>query len=261
MFREHCNLHKTSLNIFAVGFWSNLVKSASEVGHWAANNSGSILKAAQLFAEIAGVAAIEHELLAEDDNLLVAIHDHVKKAENAMITCANANFPAPQTLPGSSSMISGPYDLPGLWPEPPVASEPKPQPSVTTDIGKFLALNKLPNVLGKGDIIVNVGETIASRIFVPAPAQSSEDSLTSVELSGVSTKDGTKITGGHVYYQIPLDNARYQAAWHSLLRLWFQTLQKTLEDWKDEKKSLRVKPRQSIIAVGDAYNSTTISVE
>ena len=248
-----------------MGFWGSLVSSAVDVGHWVANNSGSIAQAAGVVAKVAGLVLTEEDI-AQDDNILATLAHSVERASSALSVFVKEEFPAPNASSESSAdpRLSGPFDLSALWPEPTSTDSAKIPPVISADVNKFLALNRLPNSLGKLSNATDIGASIAQQIFSNNRAkvltQKNGEDLISIPIN-VEQKGGLKITGGHVYYRIPIGNPG-DTAWHSQTRLWLQTPKKVAEEIEAERKELFVRPVNNGTGSlkGTSHNTVTISV-
>ena len=244
-----------------MGFWDTLLHGAAEVSHWVANNSGSILKATQTIAKVAGVLVSDEELLADDDNVLGRLYEYLDKAEKAMLTVAKKAVPFPNVGDPLKTVASGPFVLHAFWPSPPSASSPKVPLAESVNVNKFLALNKLPTSLGSGQNSTDIGEALAGQIFSGTAATTLVDTAFKTVNLNFKASDGTLVTGGHVYYEVPLGNPGTHSGWHSLIYLYFVQPYASLEALKEEKRMLSIKPRETNIAPDQPYNSTTVSVQ
>ena len=119
---------------------------------------------------------------------------------------------------------SGPYDLVGLWPNPPAPSSqmPKVPPSVSSDIAKFLSVNKLQTTVGKGKDTIDVGEAIAQQIFAPVGENTikNDEKYLKKTFEVKDEKTGYNLKGGHMFYKVPLGKNGVEEGLHSYLRAW-----------------------------------------
>ena len=227
-----------------MGFWSSLVDTAANVGDWVANNAGSIASAASTIAKVGGLV-LAAEDITQDDNILASLAEHIDRASGALAKLVKTEFPAPVVTSDSGApQVGGPFDLPALWPEPTSAASAQVPPVISGDVNKFLALKRIPNSLGTNANATDVGQVVAQQIF------SSDSEKTVAHIQNINVKSipvdvetagGLKITGGHVFYEVPVGNSG-DTAWHSHLRLWVQTPQSLAEEVQADRKALFVRP-------------------
>ena len=117
---------------------------------------------------------------------------------------------------------SGPYDLVGLWPEPPSGQTPTVPPSFGSDIAKFLRANQLPTTVGKGKDTTDVGEAIAQQIFGPVGENTikNDEKYLKKTFEVKDEETGYNLKGGHIFYKVPLGKNGVEEGWHSYLRAW-----------------------------------------
>jgi hypothetical protein len=244
-----------------MGFWSTLVHTAAQVTHWVSNNAGSIASAASTIAQIAGVA--DDENAAEDDNPLVTMINNVDKAEGQLNSIATTVFPQPVVPSGYSLQV---VDMPALWPTPGTSKgDANIPPEISTDITRLLAINGIPVTNGKSegnDQQIDIGQTIANQLFVPPNDKCKVgDNIYYNSASFLEKVPSPTISGGMVYYQIPLGNPGTHAAWHSHIRLYYLHSVPSDKVLQDERRALSIKPFPSKIPADQAYSSATLSVQ
>ncbi|KAI1265886.1 hypothetical protein F5Y18DRAFT_30527 [Xylariaceae sp. FL1019] len=252
-----------------MGFWSSLVNGAAQVGGFLVNNAGSIATVAGTIAKVAALVVLEDDHLfeADDDsehNILPKLHYNIQKAQKVMAKEASERFKAPSDgddNASTSSTTTGPFDLPAIWPSPPVIATGgavRIPPSMSADINRFLVLNKIPTVVSG----VDVGQSIAEQMFsgferhfvVHDPSQLSGAPITVTQPGGIS------ITGGHIYYKIPLGNPGGNNTWHSSLRLFCKVPDSEMKSIREERKKNSIPVIKSTVKPNEPFNQTTISV-
>lgn len=235
-----------------------------EAANWVSNNAGSIATAAQVIASIAAAGGDEDEFLADESgNVLPGMVVALDKNQGTMLQLAVKNIPIPE--PAQGKLLGGPYDLPGLWPAPGVklsgaTSALKPAPEIGIDVNKFLTLSRIPNVAGTGKDAMDIGEAIATYMFANADQKIQDNKYNTLPFS-VSLPDGNLVSGGHVYYEIPLGNPGSHNAWHSHVRLYTVMAPSARKEWKEEQKSLAARLKDDPPPPGQNYTTTTISAQ
>ena len=196
----------------------------------------------------------EDDLFAEsgDDNALPILHGHLETAATKLKAFAVDKFQAPPLPPFVKSgdfLRKGPIDLEGFWPLPPSKNTPKIPPAVSVDINRFLGLNRFPHTLGSDGNAVDVGEEIAKLMFAEVVPEIDSDKEPPHVPFTLETGDGTVISGGHVYYRIPVGNSDQHNGWHSHLRLWMIMPVKTQTELDNKKQRLAIQPRVELMRV------------
>ncbi|KAH7166433.1 hypothetical protein EDB81DRAFT_918870 [Dactylonectria macrodidyma] len=241
-----------------MGFWSSLVSSAAQVAHFVSNNAGSFKAAARVIANIAGVPVITEEELAEDGgNILPSLKSSLDKAEDTLLAAATAYFPQPTATAGRTLKT---IDLPALWPTPTSTQNTKVIPEIVMDINRFLAIERFPVTGGKDG--QDIGQQVANHLFnPPANMATALDSDLLYNPVNVSIGKNSSITGGMVFYRIPLGNPGSYKAWHSHLRLYYLSSAEDRATIREENLALVIKQSSISTKPSGSYNSATLSVQ
>jgi hypothetical protein len=266
-----------------MGFWGSVVNAAANVGHWVANNTGTILTAAKAIAKVALQAAAEDEkhkyIISEDSfadtggNILPKLAVYVQGAEDAMKEQAINRIPAPplNAVTGGNGSdadlqdvvsLAGPFDLAGLWPAPANANivgdtSTKSPPNVTADLDKFFMLNGIPVVLGQKPL--DVGDSASNQIFNPDAAEAIEGTDMKITRFAVTTdKKDVLIQGGMVFYPVPVGPGDRQA-WHSHIRAWLLTKKSAKDELVEALRATSIASVATEPPPHISYNSTTIT--
>lgn len=200
----------------------------------------------------------EEDFAAEGDNGLPRLMSAIGQAEDMLRDTAIAIFRHP-TL--ASGMTVKTVDLGALWPTPGSADALKVIPEIAMDINKLLAYNRIPNTLGTGAKLTDVGEQIANQLFNHTTIKTHEHPSVLFNTVDVLYNGRVIITGGMIFYKIPLGNPGNHEAWHSHTRLHYVSSSNSDKEFQDEKLALAIKQTPSNIKSGDPYNSTTLSVQ
>ncbi|MCJ1432891.1 hypothetical protein MMC27_002249 [Xylographa pallens] len=248
-----------------MGFWSSLVHTAVQVTHWVSNNAGSIASAASTIAQIAGVVALtDEELAAEGDNILVKMNHYVDKAEGKLKGVADSIFPQPPVPSGSSLQV---VDMSALWPSPGTSEgDNMIPPELGLDINRLLAIHGIPNTFGQNegdDQQTDVGQALAIQLFVPADQKHKVgDNIyyNPVSLTPQNSQSPS-ISGGMVFYPIPLGNPGSHAAWHSHLRFYYIHSSQDDRVLREERRALSIEQGPSEVSTDEAFSSATLSVQ
>ncbi|KAI0182710.1 hypothetical protein EV127DRAFT_491713 [Xylaria flabelliformis] len=240
-----------------MGFWSSLVHTAAQAAHWVANNAGSIAKVASVIANVAGKAAMtEEELAAAGDNILPRLKADIEDAEDELEIQATDQFRRPNS--GGSIITVG---MPALWKSPSGGQNyPKVVPEIAMDINRMLALEGIPTNLGKDS--EDVGAKLANMLFVPPEFQRTlADGKLFWNAAEFKVDDKLRITGGIVFYQIPLGNPGSHEAWHAYIRLHYISSPKEDKELAEKRLALAIKQGPSQWREDESYNSATLSVQ
>ncbi|TRX88146.1 hypothetical protein FHL15_010944 [Xylaria flabelliformis] len=241
-----------------MGFWSSLVNTAAQAAHWVANNAGSIAKVASVIANVTGKAAMtEEEMAAAGDNILPRLRADIEDAEEELKSQAVEKFPTPNS--GGRITTVG---MPALWKSPSGGQNyPKVVPEIAMDINRMLALEGIPNTLGKAAPI-DVGASLAEKLFAPPEFQRSlADGKLFWNGAEEIVEGKLRITGGVVFYQIPLGNPGSHEAWHAYIRLHYISSPKEDKELAEERLALAIKQGPSQWREGQSYNSATLTVQ
>ena len=204
-----------------------------------------------------------------DDNILATLNSHLDAAAGVLQGEAKKLllFPTSQNR-AEANIWKGPYELSSMWPTPPTpqaeAPPPKCPPSISMDVNRFLALNKLPHHLGKkeGSPGFDVGEKLATEMFGhPQKIPTVPDGLIMHTTQSIDDPvTGVKMMGVHTFYHVPLGKGSH-VAWHSHLRLFAYVPDTASELLKKENETLAVTGTQDNDSPSESHNSVTISVQ
>ncbi|GAP90068.1 hypothetical protein SAMD00023353_4301050 [Rosellinia necatrix] len=238
-----------------MGFWSTLVHGVTNALGWIGENAGSISKVIGAVVGAAGVRAMtEEEIAAEGNNVLPVLKSHIEAAEKNMKEEADRLFPAPAKARAT-------VNLPALWTTPNSGSASlKVIPEIGMDVNRMLACEGIPTALGTEDPI-DAGRTIANQMFVPPPPgvalAPGEFHHNAVD---VRVGSSSRISGGIVYYPVPLGNPGSHQAWHSHTRLYYEPSIAEEKALAERKRALAIKRAPANLRAGASYNSTTVTV-
>lgn len=191
-----------------MGYWDSAVTTAPEIGHYIHQNAENVGQAA---------TAMGAPAIATGEKAFPHLVQQIEKS-GADLKDKVDNDP---DLQKPKEISQGPYDMAAFWPKPPSTEGPKTPPTFSSDINKFLTLNGVTNLLGEGKDAVDVGQAIAQQMFSSGEkAIKNDEKYLKNTFNVIDKKLGTAISGGHVFYKVPLGNDGKDEGWHSHLRLW-----------------------------------------
>ena len=192
-----------------MSLYSTLVTEAESIGKFVHHNAKDVGHA---------TTAIGTAAKSEGEKTLPAVVQKVDKAGADLKDKVDRDpdFQKPKET------SSGPYDLAGMWPDPPSSANPTVPPSYDLDIGKFLQINKLPTTLGEGKDAINVGEEIAKQLFDPVGGNTIKNDEKHVKKTFdiKDEKTGYNLKGGHIAHKVPLGKNGVEEGLYSYLRAW-----------------------------------------
>lgn len=243
-----------------MGFWDSLIHGAADVASWLGDNAGSIFKAVSTVAEAAGLVALEQSAFDEDNNCLHILTSTFDAAEQRMEKLIKHLAPAPIPATDSGNSVQG-YRLTGVWPAPSTDADGLAQTDVSADVNRFLCLQDIPTEIDG----VDVGKELAAQMFTASDVNSEgleSPFKASLNLNFDAMRSlGFKVTGSHLYYQLPIGNTN-DDAWHSYTQLWVEKTPSFHNNWQQRKKVLSVKPRMRVKTDSETpYNMTTLSIK
>lgn len=214
---------------------------------------------------VAGLVVLDIDEVEEDavdDNAIAALHKSVERAEKALTDNAIDQYRAPST-PSGDWVRRGPFTLPVLWPHAPGVQNAKPGVHIGEDISRFLAVKNIPTTFGKNDEL-DVSDFIAEAMFANSDTHAKLLTVDNVDLFhvgfNIEGSDKSVITGGHVYYKIPLGNPGTHAAWHSALVLYTLFPASAEKALKERRRELAPQLRKPLTTADGNFNPTTVSV-
>lgn len=237
-----------------MAFWDSILHTVEDATGWLANNAGSILNAANAIATVAGAATFEETVDDDGTNFVHTLCANTESAAAKVVAYTETKYPAPTpTAPGN--IVSGPYDLTGLWPNTVALANGEASPAVVSDVNKFLNKKLLPTCIGTGAAETDIGQALAGQMITPPTSNDSTfASPPTLEVDAMADH-GIKITGCHGYYTVPLGSG--DTAWHANTRLYVETNGSFHEKWAKRKKSWALN-RQLRLQDGQPYNATTV---
>jgi hypothetical protein len=235
-------------------FWDSILHTAEDVTGFIGNHAGSILNAANAIATVAGAAKFEETVDDDGTNFVNTICENTDSAAKKVVAYTAKTYPEP--VPATGNIVSGPYDLTGLWPNIVAQQNGEAPSAVAADVNKFLNKNLLPTSLGTGTAETDIGKSLANQmITLPDSSDPTFSSLGPLVVDAMADY-GIKITGLHGYYPVPLGTG--DTAWHANTRLYVETHEPTFhKKWAERKKSWAL-TRRPRLDDGQPYNQTTV---
>lgn len=218
-----------------MGWFNSALQGIGSAVNWVKQNSGTIAKAAEVIAGIAGVPVMADDVNGPVTDLFpnftkaaAKVYDKAQKGAQEKLDEVLASLPErirnDTTLEITQEPV--PAESTFLWSEPaPLDTKGQPNKELVQDIGKMLTQRNFPTVLptssnGAGnlalggllDVALRIGQAIFANL---GKAVDSDGDITSTQFVIPSGDDSVTITGCHAFYGIPLGQTGFNSAWHA----------------------------------------------